>query len=136
MSQNLREEVSTRKISKDDISGSLIDSSINMIENLNFINHELIVRDHTCFDKRDNNQNKEFLTLKNNCNFNFKCIEEKERCEFLIKINDRGNFYIFLDADYKIIKREILDDFSLMKYTGEINVEVINAFTPKFEYLN
>lgn len=75
----------------------------------------------------------DFSVLKNNCTFNFSSIDENEKCEFLVKFNDKGNYFVILDAEYKIIKKEILDDFSLMKYSGGTHVEVVNAFINKFE---
>jgi hypothetical protein len=81
----------------------------------------------------DENNNIVYNNLKNNCSFNFLQVEEKEICEFLIKFSDKGNYYIILEADYKIIKKEIVDDFSILKHAGEISVEVVNSFNTKFE---
>lgn len=113
----------------------MFDPSINVTESMsNSINHEIIIIEkNNIYANNEIDENKVYLTLKNNFTFNFKSIEEKEKCEFLVKFNGKGNFYIILDAEYKIIKKEILDDFSLMKHAGEINVEVVNAFHPKFE---
>ena len=127
MSQTQKEDHLTKKPSKEEgASASLFDPA-NIAENfLSPINHEIIMLS----GKSEPN---DFAILKTNCAFTFKAIEEIEKCEFLVKFNDKGNYYIILDAEYKIIKKEILDDFSLMKYTGETHVDVVNAFINKFE---
>ena len=91
------------------------------------INNEIILKEF------DENNNVVYKTMKNNCSFKFLLVEEKEICEFLIKFNDKGNYYLILEADYKIIKKEIVDDFSILKHAGEISVEVVNSFNTKFE---
>jgi hypothetical protein len=90
-------------------------------------NNEIILKEV------DENNNIVYNNVKNNCSFKFLEVEEKEICEFLIKFSDKGNYYIILEADYKIIKKEIVDDFSILKHAGEINVEVVNSFNTKFE---
>lgn len=134
--QNPKEDHSNRKSSKDETSNSLFDPSSHSSENLlSPVNHEIIIhKSKISISNRENNIEKNnFLVLKTNCSFSFNSIEENEKCEFLVKFGDKGNYYIILDAEYKIIKKEILDDFSIMKNTGETHVEVVNAFINKFE---
>lgn len=127
LGQITREDHFSKKNSREEgFSNSLFDPVNNAENLLSPINHEIIMLS-------GKNENKDFLVLKNNCGFNFNLIEEKEKCEFLVKFNDKGNYYIILEAEYKIIKKEILDDFSLMKHTGETHVEVVNSFINKFE---
>lgn len=105
-----------------------LDGNMSLMENpaITLISHDIIV-------KNKNEEKVSYVHMKNSIAFSFASIEENEKCEFLIKFNDKGNYYIILEADYKIIKKEILDDFSLMKHSGEITIEVVHAFTPKFE---
>jgi hypothetical protein len=53
--------------------------------------------------------------------------------QFLIKFNDSGTFSIKFDADYKILKREIYDDTSSMRYSGQISIDVKAPFNIKHE---
>lgn len=138
--QTSKEEHLNRKTSKDEASNSLFDSNIHYSENLiSPVNHEIIIhkgKSNQSSDQPENqvdSQNNNFKVLKTNCSFTFNSIEDNEKCEFLVKFGDKGNYYIILDAEYKIIKKEILDDFSVMKNTGETHVEVVNAFINKFE---
>ena len=55
------------------------------------------------------------------------------KCRFLLKFADPGQFTIKLDADYKIMKKEIYDDTSNLRYNGLINVEVKAPFNIKHE---
>jgi hypothetical protein len=54
-------------------------------------------------------------------------------CRFLIKFNDPGNFLIKFDADYKIMKKEIYDDTSTLRYSGSVNIDVKVPFNLKHE---
>ena len=54
-------------------------------------------------------------------------------CKFLIKLNDPGNFFIKFDADYKIMKKEIHDDTSSLRFSGKVNIDVKPSFNIKHE---
>lgn len=100
---------------------------------LNNINHEIIIKNNHKKNSLEENNENNFSSLKNSCYFKFENLENTQICEFLVKFSDKGNYYIILEADYKIIKKEIDDDFTIMKHTSEISVEILNPFTPKFE---
>lgn len=61
-------------------------------------------------------------------------INQPVKNKFLIKFSEAGTYTLKLDADYKIMKKEIYDDTSNLKFNSVINIEVKQPFTHKFEF--
>jgi hypothetical protein len=55
------------------------------------------------------------------------------KCNFLIKFCDPGQYQIKFEASYKILKKEIYDDTSVLNHSGGIKFEVKVPFTLKHE---
>ena len=63
----------------------------------------------------------------------FKGISCLSKFKLLIRLLESGNFSLKLEANYKVLRNEILDDYSNFTYTEFINIESITAVEPKFE---
>ncbi len=104
--------------------------SISNLDDLGFNshhqhNHEFIVK---------NLNSEKFSILHDQVLLKLTRIEDEPiKCVFLIKFNEKDNFSVKFDADYKIIKKEIYDDHILMKYNDVINFSVVEPFNSKSE---
>ena len=93
---------------------------------LNIIEHEFIYK-----ESADNNK---LLIEHNNLNIKINKIEDEPiKCNFLVKFNEKGHYAMRIEAEYKVLKSDIYDDYFIMKYSGNINFEVIDPFNIKFE---
>jgi hypothetical protein len=114
----------------EDVNISQIGDELNMNDkhlNLSLFDHDIITR----------NQSGDLSHHQNDLSIRISKVDfesgNKIKCNFLVKINDPGKYSIKMSADYKIMRKEIYDDTSNMKYNGMINLEVKIPFEIKYE---
>lgn len=63
----------------------------------------------------------------------FKDLSYLSKYSLLIRLLESGNFSLKFEANYKVLRNEIHDDYSNFTYTEIINIESVTAADPKFE---
>lgn len=62
-----------------------------------------------------------------------KLTDDLVKINFLIKFLEPGSYNVRFDAEYKVLKTGIYDDYSMIKHSGIINFEVVMPFNIKYE---
>jgi hypothetical protein len=93
---------------------------------LNLIEHKFAVK----------NTHNHLIFHQNSIIFKLQSLENNvpQMNSFLVKFLEKGSYTMKVEADYKILRKEIYDDFAVLKFNGKIEFEVIVPFDVKYEY--
>jgi hypothetical protein len=98
---------------------------INEVKTYPILPHEFITKDE---EGNNKSSEKETIVFLNNITDN-----QPHKTNILINFGDAGHSCVRVDSEYKIYKKDMHEDFSLLKHSGVFYVDTFLPFTHKFD---